>query len=50
MPSEEEIQLKKQVVSYAKKVSHMTELLHESEANTVRLADQARILKEEIRR
>ena len=34
----------------AKKLKHLTELLRESEASVFRLGDQARILKEEIRR
>ncbi len=33
-----------------KKTSHVTELLRESEENGVRLTDQAKLLKEEIRR
>ena len=33
-----------------KKNDHMTALIRESEANTCRLADQAKVLKEEIRR
>lgn len=42
--------LQKQIQLSTKKMSHLTELLHESEENCVRLADQARLLKEEIRR
>ena len=33
-----------------KKNEHMTALIRESEANACRLADQAKVLKEEIRR
>lgn len=33
-----------------KKVEHLTELLRESEANSMRLSEQAKVLKEEIRR
>ena len=40
----------KQLQSAMQKVSHLAELLHESEANCVRLGDQAKLLKEEIRR
>lgn len=36
--------------SAAKRVGHLTELLHETEANCARLAEQAKLLKEEIRR
>ena len=42
--------LQNQLRLSSKKTSHLTELLHESEENCVRLADQARLLKEEIRR
>ena len=34
----------------AKKLKHLTELLRESEASALRLGDQAKVLKEEIRR
>lgn len=40
----------KQLQSALKKITHLTELLHESEANCVRLGEQAKLLKEEIRR
>ena len=33
-----------------RKIQHLTELLHESEASGVRLSDQTKLLKEEIRR
>lgn len=32
------------------KINHMSELLRESEASSLRLGDQAKLLKEEIRR
>lgn len=34
----------------AKKLKHLTELLRESEASALRLGEQAKVLKEEIRR
>ena len=40
----------KQLILAAKKVQHLTELLRESEASSLRLGDQAKLLKEEIRR
>ena len=40
----------KQLQSAMQKVTHLAELLHESEANCVWLGDQAKLLKEEIRR
>jgi uncharacterized small protein (DUF1192 family) len=39
-----------QLVSSIKKINHLTDLLHESEANSIRLSDQTKLLKEEIRR
>lgn len=42
--------LKEQVVTLTKRVSHLTGILHESEANCVRYIDQSKLLKEEIRR
>ena len=33
-----------------RKIQHLTELLRESEASSLRLGDQAKLLKEEIRR
>lgn len=34
----------------SRKIQHVTELLRESEASSLRLGDQAKLLKEEIRR
>lgn len=45
-----EVELLEQVTLATKKTTHLTELLHESEANCVRLTDQTKLLKEEIRR
>jgi AmiR/NasT family two-component response regulator len=42
--------LQKQLKLAYKKIKHTTELLRESEASSLRLADQAKLLKEEIRR
>jgi len=42
--------LKKSLVTAEKRIEHMTEVLNESEANSMRLAEQAKILKDEIRR
>ena len=42
--------LQNQLLLSLKKTSHVTELLRESEDNCARLSDQARLLKEEIRR
>lgn len=47
---QQEVVDKKQFQSAMQKVSHLAELLHESEANCVRLGEQAKLLKEEIRR
>lgn len=43
-------ELKEQVILLSKRVSHLTGLLHESEANCMRYTDQTKLLKEEIRR
>ena len=48
--SANEVKLYKQLRAGMKKVEHLTELLRESEASSVRLGDQAKLLKEEIRR
>ena len=45
-----EIKLYKQLKRAFRKTEHLTELLRESEANSLRLGDQAKLLKEEIRR
>lgn len=45
-----EVKLYKQLKAGVKKIEHLTELLRESEASSVRLGDQAKLLKEEIRR
>lgn len=42
--------LVKQLKLAHKKIKHTTELLRESEASSLRLGDQAKLLKEEIRR
>ena len=42
--------LHKQLKLAHKKIQHTTELLRESEASSLRLSDQAKLLKEEIRR
>ncbi len=42
--------LQSQLLLSTKKTTHVTELLRESEDNCARLSDQARLLKEEIRR
>lgn len=42
--------LHKQLNLAHKKIKHTTELLRESEASSLRLGDQAKLLKEEIRR
>ena len=49
-PKEFSAAQQEQLYSAAKRAGHLTELLHESEANCVRLAEQAKLLKEEIRR
>lgn len=43
-------QVRRQLIASSKKTEHLTEVLRESEANSMRLADQAKLLKEEIRR
>lgn len=43
-------QLHKQLRAASRKIEHLTELLRESEASSMRLSDQAKLLKEEIRR
>ena len=43
-------QVCQQLLASSKKTEHLTEVLRESEANSMRLADQAKLLKEEIRR
>lgn len=43
-------QVRRQLLASTKKTEHLTEVLRESEANSMRLADQAKLLKEEIRR
>ena len=43
-------QVRRQLIASNKKTEHLTEVLRESEANSMRLADQAKLLKEEIRR
>lgn len=48
LPVDKETQ--RQLLSSLKKISHLTDLLHESEANSIRLSDQTKLLKEEIRR
>ena len=48
--SEREAGLQRRVVAAGRKVEHLTELLRESEASSVRLSEQAKLLKEEIRR
>lgn len=48
--SANEVKLYKQLKAGVKKIEHLTELLRESEASSVRLGDQAKLLKEEIRR
>ena len=45
-----EAKLRRQLAAAMKKIRHLNEVLHESEASTVRLSDQAKLLKEEIRR
>ncbi len=42
--------LHKQLRVASKKIQHLTELLRENEASSLRLGDQAKLLKEEIRR
>lgn len=39
-----------QLASSAKKLQHLTEVLNESEASNIRLTEQTRVLKDEIRR
>ena len=48
--SANEMKLYKQLKAGMKKIEHLTELLRESEASSVRLGGQAKLLKEEIRR
>ena len=48
--SDTELALQKQLHSSNKKIDHLTELLRESEASSGRLSEQAKLLKEEIRR
>ena len=43
-------ELQAQVQLSLRKTNHLAELLHESEENCIRFADQAKLLKEEIRR
>ena len=43
-------ELHKQLRAASRKIEHLTELLRESEASSMRLSDQAKLLKEEIRR
>jgi len=47
-PNEEGLQ--RQLSAANKRIAHSTELLRESEASSVRLSEQAKLLKEEIRR
>lgn len=42
--------LSSNLVAAKKKLEHLTELLNESEANNLRMTEQVRVLKEEIRR
>ncbi len=48
--SDTELALHKRLQSSGVKIDHVTELLRESEASSVRLSEQAKLLKEEIRR
>ena len=43
-------ELHKQLHAASRRIEHLTEVLRESEANSMRLGDQAKLLKEEIRR
>ena len=45
-----ELRYRKQLKAASRKIQHLTEVLHESEESTVRFSDQAKLLKEEIRR
>ena len=45
-----ETKLQKQLQTALRKIQHLTEVLRESEASSVRLSDQTKLLKEEIRR
>ncbi len=45
-----EQKLTAKLMAALKKVNHLTEVLRESEATSMRLSDQAKLLKEEIRR
>ena len=45
-----DLRLHKQLQVASKKIQHLTELLRENEASSLRLGDQAKLLKEEIRR
>jgi septal ring factor EnvC (AmiA/AmiB activator) len=42
--------LKQQLKSSLKQIEHLTGVLHETEANSLRLTEQAKVLKDEIRR
>ena len=48
--SESEAQLRKDLTKATKTIRGLNELLRESEESTVRLGEQAKVLKEEIRR
>lgn len=48
--SSSDVKLHKQLKIAYRKIEHLTELLRESEASSLRLGDQAKLLKEEIRR
>ena len=48
--SEEIVQLRNELTKATKTIEGLNELLRESEGATVRLGDQAKLLKEEIRR
>ena len=45
-----DLKMHKQLQVASRKIQHLTELLRESEASSLRLGDQAKLLKEEIRR
>ncbi len=42
--------LRSTLMAALKKINHLTEVLRESEATSMRFSDQAKLLKEEIRR
>ena len=42
--------VRQQLMAANKRIDHLTEVLGESEATSMRLSDQAKLLKEEIRR